>query len=368
LSLLGCEICGLVQINSVVDPELIYRNYLYKSNISLGLKEHFEKYAVSLVEKIKLEKESFVVEIGCNDAILLKELKKLKMRVLGFEPAIKIAAENNEQGVNTIPEFFSKEQAELVAQKHGKAGLIVANNVMANIDDLKSIMLSMKGLLSEKGSIVIESGYYIDTLDGVVVDNVYHEHYSYLGVKSIDYLCRETGLSLYGVEHVKTKGGSMRYYIGKNKARVSDKIQQYIEKEDSRISQGLYNEIASPVKKSVSLVCHHIEKMKRAGKKVSAYGASVGAVTLQYLYGLDKGLECFYDDNEIKKGMCGPSSGVLVKDSSDIYNDEPDAIIIFCWRYAEKIIERHQNYLNQGGVFIVPLPEMLVVEGSALEA
>lgn len=356
LELVGCQKCGLVQINSVVDPELIYRNYLYKSNVSLGLDSHFQQYAKSLVQKLKLKKDSFVVEVGCNDGLLLSELKNLGMTVLGFEPATKIAAENNSRGVKTIPDFFSADQAHQIAHTSGKAELIIANNVMANIDDLRLIMDSMSDLLSETGSIIIESGYYIDTLAGAVIDNVYHEHYSYLGVKALDYLCKESDLILYDLEHVHTKGGSIRYFIGKEPALASSIVEEYIKNEDDKVSLGLYENMAGVVQQSVSSMKRMIDAAKDEGKKIAAYGASVGAITLQYLYDLKEDIECFYDDNSIKKGLYSPGAHVLVKGSEEIYKDKPDLIVVLCWRYADQVIGKHQKYLDEGGKFIVPLP------------
>lgn len=359
-----CNDCGFVQLQNIVSPKEIYENYIYETSASLGLVEHFQKYAALVKNKINLEEKSFVVELGSNDGTFLKAWKDLGMSVLGFEPAINICKKSNKRGVETLNKFFNYDEAKSISSSHGKADLIVANNVLANIDDLEGIAKAIKELLSENGTFIFESGYMIDTFEGKVIDNVYHEHLSYFSVLPVIPFFERHGLDIYDVEHIKTKGGSVRCYIQHKEATrpISDSVLSIAKQEEelgyknSKPLTDLSSECLSLKKELEEL----LSKAKAEGKKIAGYGASVGVTTLLHYFGLDSYLECLYDDNPIRDGLLSPGHHLKVKSSEMIYEDKPDLIVLLAWRYKDPIMKRHQKFIEQGGAFVLPLPNIKV--------
>lgn len=177
-----CRDCGHAQLLDVVDSEAIYREYLYKTSISLGLVEHFRKGVDSILDYVKPEKGAFVVDIGSNDGSVLQAFKNKGMRVLGVDPAKEIAKKATEKGIKTIPEIFNLKLAKDINNKYGQAQIIITNNTFANIDDLDDVMAGIKEILAPNGVFVVETGYALDLLQKIVFDNIYHEHLSYFSV------------------------------------------------------------------------------------------------------------------------------------------------------------------------------------------
>lgn len=189
-----CRDCGLLQSTSVINPDIIYSNYLYETSSSLGLMKHFEDYAAYLMDKVAPPKGALTVDIGSNIGALLKGLKAHGMNVLGIDPAKALAQKATEAGLETWAAFFNREMAEKIKAEKGSAAIITANNVMANIDDLTDIMEGIAALLAEDGVFVFETGYMIDTIQNVVIDNLTHEHLCYFSVLPLQSFFETHGL------------------------------------------------------------------------------------------------------------------------------------------------------------------------------
>jgi SAM-dependent methyltransferase len=169
-----CQDCGLIQLLHVVDPELIYSGYLYRTSVSLGLAEHFRGLSDAVISRLRLERRDLVVEFGSNDGTLLSFFKEGGMRVQGVDPAGDIARDATQRGIPTLAEFFNVQVAKSISAE-GKARAIVANNAMANIDDLDEIFSGVKALLAPDGAFVFETQYALDVFEKVLLDVIYHE-------------------------------------------------------------------------------------------------------------------------------------------------------------------------------------------------
>ena len=205
-----CRDCGHVQIADVISPSELYKKYIYQTKHSLGLTEHFERYAEYVLKIVNLPKESLVVDIGSNDGSLLKSFKKREMRIVGVDPAEDIANEATIAGVETLPKLFNVETAKEIRNKHGTAQVITANNAFANIDNLHEIIDGVKELLASGGVFIFETGYLLNVLQKIIFDNIYHEHLSYFSIIPAQKFFAENGLELIEVYWVPTKGGSIR--------------------------------------------------------------------------------------------------------------------------------------------------------------
>ena len=213
IDLYMCQNCGLAQLMDVIDPDILYGEYIYITASSSDLSAHFQHYADSVIDRCKLILSSLVVDIGSNDGTLLRHFKQRGMNVLGIEPATDIAAQATVAGIMSIDEFFTPNLAKQIINEYGYAKLITANNVFANIDDLVSWVNSINILMADDGVFVFESYYLADLLQNMVFDFIYHEHLSAFSVRPIQALFQRFNLELFAVERVATKGGSLRYFV-----------------------------------------------------------------------------------------------------------------------------------------------------------
>src|SRR3989344_4960083 len=180
-----CEDCSMLQLGHVISSELLFGNYVYVSSTSPVFVKHFEDFAADTYERFSLNSDSLVIDIGSNDGIFLKPFKKNGTRVIGIEPAKKIASLAKSQGIPTLPHFFRIDIARKIVQKHGRADVITATNVFAHIDNLDEVITGLKILLKQDGVFIIEVPYVIDFLKKRYFDLVYHEHLSYWSVRTL---------------------------------------------------------------------------------------------------------------------------------------------------------------------------------------
>ncbi len=356
LDLLLCRQCGNVQLLNVVDPDIIYRQYYYKSSVSLGLVDHFRRYAESLRDQIKPTAGSLVVEIGSNEGALLRPFKEWGYRVLGIDPAIEIARTATESGIETMPTYFTVDLAREIKSKNGMASLIVANNVFANIDDLSNVIEGVKTLLAPDGVFVIETSYWLDVVEKLLIDTIFHEHLTYFSVKPLSIFFERNGMQLIDVVHGPTKGGSIRCMVQLKggKRAVSPAVTHQIESEEKAgiFTPERYKLYTDQINSAKEKLLANLRKLKSQGKTIAGYGAAVGLTTVIYHFGLGEVLSFLVDDNTDKHNTFSPGLHLPTLPSSALYDRKPDAVVVLAWRYADAIIDKHQQYLSQGGKFI----------------
>ncbi|WP_061234272.1 class I SAM-dependent methyltransferase [Leptospira interrogans] len=361
LDLFQCKNCGFVQIECVVDPEIIYRDYIYVTTSSSGLSNHFENYAKDVLEKLNLGAGSFVVDIGSNDGTLLSYFKARNAKVLGVEPSTKTAEDATNRGIETLPEFFDPNLARKIKEKVGQADLITVNNLYANIDDLHSFTEGLEYLLSPNGVVVIESSYLGDMVDNMVFDFIYHEHLSYFSILPLIKFFDSFGLRLIHLQHVGTKGGSFRYYWARKNSihSVSEEVSKFIEIEkEKNMNESYFKKYADRINKVKAELIQGLEKSK-GKKKIIGYGASATSTTLIYHFGLEKYIDYLVDDNPGKIDTYSPGLHIPVK-HPDVLNSEGDAVlIVLAWRYFDLI---RSKLKNQKLTLICPLPYIQVIK------
>ena len=205
-----CKDCGHLQLATVVDSEFQYRNFRYLSGISRGLHEHFARLISALSDRGEVGQGRFVVDIGSNDGSLLRLAQERGAKVLGVDPAVKIAQAATEAGIPTLPKFFSADLAATIARQHGRADVVISNNTIANIDELDSFFAGIEALLSDDGIVVMETQYTPDVMRRTLLDVIDHEHVSYFAVKPMQRYLASHGLELVTAERIEPKGGSIR--------------------------------------------------------------------------------------------------------------------------------------------------------------
>jgi len=365
LDLVLCKDCAHVQLYDVVNPDLLYGNYIYTTSISLGLVEHFKEYANDVITSFKLPKDSLAIDIGSNDGTLLKFFKSHGMKVLGIDPAPTASKNANEAGIETLQMVFTSKLACKIRDERGRAEVITANNVFANIDNLQEVIEGISELLAPGGIFVFETGYLLDLVEKRIIDNIYHEHISYYAVKPLKKFFDRYGMELIDVRRTESKGGSFRAVVQSKGGQygVAPSVSQAIDLETKagldklNIFNDIANEISDKKMELRNLVCD----LKKKGKVIAGYGASVGVTTLIYLFDIAREIDFFVDDNPARHNLFNPGHHIPILPSQALYEQKPDYTIIFAWRYREPILKRHESYLKQGGHFIMPLPEVEII-------
>ena len=365
IDLYMCRQCGLAQLIDVIDPEILYGEYIYVTASSLGLAEHFRGYADSVIDRCRLSQGSLVVDLGSNDGTLLRPFQERGMRVLGVEPAAHIAAQASASGIKTIDKFFEPGLAKQIVAEYGHAKVVTANNVFANIDDLSSWVNAVNELLSPDGVFVFESYYLADLVQNMVFDFIYHEHLSAFSVKPIQTLFGRVGLELVAVQRVSTKGGSLRYFVQRPGGPLA-KDGSVVEMRALEDNMGLYRkETFSAFADKINGLKEQTKKFlvqaKKEGKTIAGFGASITGTTLIYHFEIGGYLDYLVDDNPAKQGRYSPGLHLPVLPSAALSDRKPDYVVVLAWRYAEPFIKKSHAYLESGGRFVIPVPEFRVV-------
>ena len=216
-----CRDCGHVQTTIDVDQSFIYRHYIWTTGISPGLAESYRSYVGDLASRFFPGTKGFAVELGSNDGTFSKHLQGQGFQVLGVEPAENLAARANASGVESISEFFTQSLADKIAREKGKADLIVANHVFANINDNDEIIRGVKALLKPDGVFSVQVFYLYDVMRSFLLENFNHEHPSYMYVRSLRQFFDRYGMELFDVMRVDTKGGSIRCFVQHKGGKLS---------------------------------------------------------------------------------------------------------------------------------------------------
>lgn len=366
IELYMCKTCGLAQLLDVIDPDVLYGDYIYQTSSSSGLLSHFETYADNVSHRCNLLDGSLVVDIGSNDGTLLRYFQQKGMNVVGVEPAAHIATVVSAQGIPSINDYFSPTLAQKIVNEYGNANLITANNVFANIDDLMSWVTGVNILLASDGIFVFESYYLLDLIENTVFDFIYHEHLSSFSVRPMQALFQRVGLCLIAVERVATKGGSLRYYVQRSNGPLKSDgtVNEMLMREEDF---GLYRKetflkFSEKINKLKENLLAFLLEAKKNGKSIVGFGASITCTTLIYHFEIGEYLEYLVDDNIAKQGRFSPGHHLPVLPTTAIGERKPDYVIILAWRFSSIIIDKYKDYLDGDGRFVVPIPEFKICE------
>ena len=218
LDLFFCPACSLVQLGYAVDPDILFRDYVYNTGTNNSLRANLKNLVDTVIVRYKLKKDDFVVDIGSNDGTLLENYLSHSIKVLGVDPSSSTSLALA-KGIPTLVDYFNTETAAAVRKEHGTAKVITATNVFAHVDAIDSFMLGIAQLLDERGVFVSENGYIVDMVEGMQYDAIYHEHLRYYSVTSLCALFMRYGMEVVDVERIPSHGGSIRVYAAKKGAQ-----------------------------------------------------------------------------------------------------------------------------------------------------
>jgi nucleoside-diphosphate-sugar epimerase/SAM-dependent methyltransferase len=363
-----CAHCSLVQLLEEVPPQTLFvENYLYFSSYSDMVLDHSRDHASELIKERGLTEESLVVEVASNDGYLLKNFVEAGIPVLGIDPAPTQADAAVARGVPTLQAFFDAELARSLRLEGREADVIIANNVMAHVPDLNGFMGGMETLLAPDGVIRVENPYVLDLIDRCEFDTIYHEHLCYFSCSSVANIAQRHGLCLNDVEYFpELHGGTLRWHISRSAIQTPRAVAM-LEEERSR---GLdmpryYAGFAERVDRLRRNLLTELWRLKSEGNRLAAYGAAAKGSTLLNCVGIGSDiLDFVVDRNPHKQGLLMPGVGVPICDPSMLLDERPDYVLLLAWNFEREVLEQQQDYLNAGGRFIVPVPELRVVDGA----
>jgi len=357
-----CRDCGLMQLGFVVSPAILYRNeYPYESSTTQTGREHFFNMAKVICERFKLKPGSLVIDVGSNVGVLLDGFRRQNMKVFGVDPAKDMADIANAHGIETISEFFSSDIARKIVREKGSASVITATNSFAHIDDLHDVVKAIDILLDDNGIFVVEAPYFIDLVNNLEYDTIYHEHLAYLSIKPLVKFFKRFGMKLFDVERIKIHGGTIRFFVTrqKNTMPVSSRVAELLKLEDKA---GIYSidtlqRFSDKVKEHRLLLNSMLRNIKAQGKKVVGVSAPAKGNTLLNYSKIDQDLLPYITEKaRIKIGLFTPGTHIPIYSDEKLFEDQPDYVLILAWNFADEIMGNLSEFQNRGGKFIIPIP------------
>jgi SAM-dependent methyltransferase len=366
LELVFCPACALVQITETVPPEVLFREYAYLSSFSDTVVQNAEGIVRRLIDLEGLGSESLAVEIASNDGYLLQHYHHKGIPVLGIEPAANIArVARDERGIPTVCEFFGAElAAELVAG--GRAADVVhGNNVLAHVADLNGVVRGIAAVLKPRGVAVIEVPYVKDLIDHCEFDTIYHEHLCYFSLTALDRLFRRHGLVIRDVERIPIHGGTLRIFASRAEWAIPGEAVKSLLAEEAAWGvdrEEFYRGFGAKVERLRASLLELLGGLKAQGRRIAAYGASAKGSTLLNFFGIGADtLEFVVDRSTVKQGRYTPGTHLPILAPERVLELRPDYLLLLTWNFADEILAQQQAFRDQGGRFIIPIPECRVV-------
>lgn len=362
-----CECCWLVQVPECAKPETIFRDYAYFSSFSDSWVAHAKQYVESVIPRFRLGSNSFVVELASNDGYLLKHFWERKIACLGVEPARNVAQAAEKNGVPTLVEFFTNEVAEKLVAKNLSADLIIGNNVLAQVPNLKDFNQGIRTLLKPDGVVTIEFPHLLKTIEKNEFDTVYHEHYSYFSLHSAETAFVQAGIRLFDVEQLPTHGGSLRIYGCRQESLAHPELPSISalkerEKEAGLLDVATYAQFHTRVETVKRELLTFLIEARRQGKTVAAYGAPAKGNTLLNFCGIKNDFISFtVDRNPHKQGCFLPGSRIPIYAPEHLAKARPDYVLILPWNLADEIMSQCAYVRQWGARFVLPIPSLTVL-------
>jgi hypothetical protein len=366
LDVVFCPTCTLVQITETVQPDVLFRDYLYFSSFSDTMVRHAKGLVEEVLNQRHLGPDSLAAEVASNDGYLLQFYKRAGIPVLGIEPARNVArVAVEERGVRTLSEFFGNELARELAGRGERADVLHANNVLAHVADLNGFVSGVRHFLKETGVAVIETPYIKDLVDHCEFDTIYHEHLCYYSLMALDHLFRRHELEITGVSRVAIHGGSLRLRVQHAGAAEPDEAVRRLLEDEQAWGVGdveFYRVFAARVERLKEELRDLLADIRRRGARVAAYGAAAkGSTLLNYFRIGRETIDFVADRSTYKQGRYMPGVRIPIVEPDRILQEMPPYLLLLTWNFAEEILEQQAEYRRRGGRFIIPVPELRVV-------
>jgi 2-polyprenyl-3-methyl-5-hydroxy-6-metoxy-1,4-benzoquinol methylase len=361
-----CDRCFLVQLQEYVSPQDIFTEYAYFSSYSDSWLQHAKNYTENVIARFRLHSYTQVVEIASNDGYLLQYFLAKGINVLGIEPAANVAKVAIKKGIPTVVKFFGKNTANELAAEGTQADLLVANNVLAHVPDINDFVAGAKILLKPQGVITMEFPHLMRLMEENQFDTIYHEHFSYLSLLTVEKLFASHGLTIFDVEELSTHGGSLRIYARQaedTSKPISQQVKELRAREEAAGFSNIkhYFSFGEKVKETKFKLLEFLISAKRQGKIIAGYGApGKGNTLLNYCGIREDFIDYTVDRNPYKQGKFLPGTHIPIFHPDKIQETKPDYLLILPWNLKNEIMSQMSYVRDWGCQFIVPIPEVNV--------
>ncbi|MER7109328.1 class I SAM-dependent methyltransferase [Streptomyces sp. NPDC000229] len=361
-----CQGCTMVQLMEEVPRDnMFHEEYPYHSSGSAYMREHFEGLAKRLLATELTADDPFVVELGCNDGVMLKVMAESGVRHLGVEPSGGVADVAAAKGVRVRKSFFEESTAKEIAAEDGRADVIYAANTLCHIPYMESVLSGVRALLKPTGVFVFEDPYLGDIVERTSFDQIYDEHFFFFTARSVREMAARNGLELVDVERLPVHGGEVRYTLAPAGERtpsqaVADLLRD--EAESGLAEPATLQEFGRKVTVIRDDLTGLLRRLKDEGKKVVAYGATAKSATVTNLCGITPDLVSFVcDTTPAKQGRVTPGTHIPVVTPDTFAADYPDYALLFAWNHADEIMAKEQAFRDAGGKWILYVPDVRIV-------
>jgi cyclopropane fatty-acyl-phospholipid synthase-like methyltransferase len=363
-----CENCWLVQIEEYKSSDEIFCDeYAYFSSYSKSWVKHAEKYVEMICKRLSLNRYSHVMEIASNDGYLLQFFVKKGIPCFGVEPSLGTAKAAEAKGVESLVDFFGSHLAGKIVNERGKQDLVLGNNVLAHVPDINDFVKGLKTVLSDEGTVTMEFPHILELIRHNQFDTIYHEHFSYLSLNTVEKVFDKNGLKIYDVEELSTHGGSLRIYachnenksysINENVERIKNREQEF-----GLLNLGVYQSFQKNIDRVKQEFLSYLFEQKRMGKKIVAYGAAAKGNTFLNYCGI-KGtnlIDFVVDVSPHKQGKYLPGSHIPIVSEQEICEEKPDIIVVLPWNIADEISEQLSYVKKWSCKFVLAIPELKI--------
>ncbi len=367
ISLNFCVNCKHVQIAEILNPNLLFKKYLWETGVSKSNIKLIEDI-IKKIKKYGISNKSKILEIASNDGSFLNLInKQYKCLAVGIDPAANFKKRSNKRNIFTITNYFDFNQSKSIKKKFKSFDYIFARNVLAHVPDPNKIFKGVKNLLNKNGKFILE----VPHLDNIIrynqYDNIFHEHIGFHSLKSIIDLSKKHNLKVFDVEKIDSQGGSIRCYLSNkySSEKISNRIKQVIKTEkklglhSSLKLKSFKGRILSHIKKLKKL----LENLKNKQKKISIYGASGKGQALMQFCGINnKIIDYVFDKSSLKQGRFTPGTQIKIKNPIDIKKTNTQYLLLLSWNLKKEILRQEKYFIKNGGKFIIPFPSPRIVQ------
>jgi SAM-dependent methyltransferase len=362
-----CQDCWQVQIAEFPSPEFLFSNHPYITGVNVPVVEHFERLVPHVINKLNLQSNALVVDVGCNDGSLLKVFAKHGLRVLGVDPGQRTGELARKQGITVFKTFWNLQTGEALRQLNIFPEVITATAVFYHVPDLHQFIEGLKQIMHRNCVFVVQGVYLKDLLERNEFDHFYHEHSCIHAVAPIKRLFEAHDMRLLDVEFTEIHGGSFVLYVGlkSHPLPTSEAVQLAIdaEKKAGLNKLSTYHDFAATVKQNTDELRKLLIELKQQGKLVFALGAPVkGSTLLNYCQIGPDLVACATEVNPFKIGRLTPGTHIPVVDERSI-QQQPDYYLVLSWNFLDYLVDKYKDFLRKGGKFIVPIPHVRVMTG-----
>lgn len=367
LKVMICDQCWLAQTEDYAQAdELFDSEYAYFSSTSTGWLAHASAYVDKMIDRLNLSKDSFVIEVASNDGYLLKNFLANKINCLGIEPTASTATAAEAIGIPVLRDFFGERLGLELAENGKKADLITGNNVYAHVPDINDFTKGLKASLKSDGTLTLEFPHLLRLIENTQFDTIYHEHFSYLSLYTVEKIFKSVGLRVFDVEELPTHGGSLRIYgcHDGDKRLTKTTVKELLQQEElaGMKSLALYQSFQEKADRVKDDLLTFLLEQKRNGKTVAAYGAAAKGSTLLNYAGVKPDLLPFVcDAATAKQGKLMPGSHIPIHAPSKLISKRPDYILILPWNIAAEVRMQNENLALLGTQFVTAVPYLSIV-------